>query len=170
VFYGDKSANVTYGFGVGSFNSSLATILQPMADLMFSTMFKDILSDSDRSIDISDDSDRARCASATTVSPENGCRSKYYLPGGIENYAPALLAGDGRSNAGSVQPVLAINQNGFRFEFADANLRTYYNTTADCIISGFAIGAFQLCMQNTLANQLQVCKCQIRKLEESISF
>jgi hypothetical protein len=160
VFYADKSKNVTYGFGVGEFNSSLAAILQPMADLAFSTRFKDMLSDADRSIDISDDSDRVRCALATTVSPDNGCRSKYYLPGGIENYAPVLMADDWSSNEGTLQPVLAENQNGFLFEFADANLQNYYNITDDCVRSGFAIGAFQLCMQNTHDNQLQVCKCQ----------
>jgi len=146
------------GFGVGDFNSSLATVLQPLADLIFSTRFKDILSDLDLTIDISEDSDRTSCAKATTISPDNGCRSRYYLPGGIENYAPVLLARHDFNYGGTIHPVLALNQNGFKFEFADGNPYNHYNFTTDCLTSGFIIGAFQLCIQNTLANQLQVCE------------
>jgi hypothetical protein len=148
-----------YGFGVGTFNSSLATILQPISDLVISTKFKDLLlSDPDLSADISEDSDRAACAKAATISPENGCRYRYYLPGGIEIYAPTLLAGHGFNYRGTVHPALSINQNGFILEFADGDPHYHYNLSTDCFISGFVIGAFQLCIQNTLANQLQVCK------------
>ena len=142
------------GYGIGTFNASLATLLSPLTDLTFSTMFKDFLSDPNRSIDTTTDADRAECADDVNST----CRSSYFIPGGVKNFAPALLAGKNFSNAGAVQPVLALDQRGYYFEFEDDESAVDYNPASDCITSGFVIGAFQLCLQNRAPNEILACK------------
>jgi hypothetical protein len=125
-----------------------------MTDLAFSTRFKDFLSDSDRSIETTSDADRDACASDSN----NICRSSYFVPGGVENFAPALLAGKNFSNTGAIQPVLALNQRGYSFEFEDDQSPLDFDPDLDCITSGFVVGSFQLCLKNKDPYEIQACE------------
>ena len=51
----------TYGYGIGTFNASLASLWLPMTDLLFSTNFMSFLSDGTRVIDITPPKDQKRC-------------------------------------------------------------------------------------------------------------
>lgn len=142
------------GYGIGTFNASLATLLSPMTDLTFSTRFKDFLSDPDRSIDTTPDADRDDCAN----NAQKPCMTSFHVPGGVKNFAAALLAGKNFTSAGSIQPVLALNQRGYSFEFEDDQSMVNYDPNSDCIVSGFVIGAFQLCLKNRASHELLACK------------
>lgn len=139
---------------MGTFNASLAPLLNPVMDLTFSTRFKDFLSDSDRVRDTTSNADREQCA-AKNIST---CRTSYLVPGGMENFAAALLNGTGFSNSTAIQPVLALDQRSYYFEFEDTHSRPIYDTGTECIEHGFSIGAFQLCLKNTRAFEIQACK------------
>lgn len=137
---------------MGTFNASLAQLMNPMTDLTFSTRFKDFLSDSDRVQETTSDVDRDKCIQNSM----SNCRANYFVPGGVENFAPALLAGKNFSTTGGIQPVLALNQRGYYFEFEDG-APLDYNSDTECIVHGFKIGAFQLCLRNILAHGIQAC-------------
>ena len=142
------------GYGIGTFNASLATLLNPMTDMAFSTRFKDFFSDSERTINTTPDADREECAQDSS----NVCRTSYFVPGGVENFAPALIAGKNFSNAGAIQPVLALNQRGYDFGFEDDQSPVEYDSVKECIVHGFIIGAFQLCLKNGYLHEMQACK------------
>jgi hypothetical protein len=154
IFYPTTTVAASRGYSIGQFNASLAELLNPMTDLAFSTRFKDFLSDSERSIDTTADADRDACASNSNST----CRTSYFVPGGVQNFAPALLAGKNFTNGGAIQPVLALNQRGYYFEFEDDQSAANYDPDSDCIISGFVIGAFQLCLKNRASHEILACK------------
>jgi hypothetical protein len=154
VLYPTTTVAASRGYGIGDFNASLATLLNPMTDLTFSTRFKDFLSDSERAIETTSDSDRDTCASVS----DSICKTSYFVPGGVQNFAPALLAGKTFTNGGAIQPVLAKDQRGYYFEFKDDDSIVVYDLNSDCITSGFAIGAFQLCLKNRASHELLACK------------
>lgn len=146
------------GYGVGEFNSSLAIILQPLTDALFATRFKDFTSDSDLSIDITEDADRVACENPKNS--QGGCRTSYFIPGGVQNGAPALLNQKGFTSASSFQPILALNQKGYVFDFEDGldsnSINQYLEE--DCLKFGFNIGAVELCLRNRELHELQVCE------------
>jgi hypothetical protein len=154
TFYPTTTVAASRGYGIGDFNASLATLLNPMTDLIFSTRFKDFLSDSERAIETTSDSDRDTCASVSN----SICTTNFFVPGGIQNFAPALLAGKNFTNGGAIQPVLAKDQRGYYFEFEDDDSMVDYDANTECITSGFVIGAFQLCLKNRAPHELLACK------------
>jgi hypothetical protein len=159
TFYPATNIAQAHGYGIGTFNASLAPLLQPTADLLLSSRFKDFLSDSDLAVDITQNGDRKHCVCHIQNRTYSNCRTKYFVPGGIENAAPVLLASNRfvQPNA-LIQPVLAMNQRGYNFEFDDGNMQQNYNPDVDCITHGFSLGAFQLCLKNGKSNEIQACK------------
>src|SRR5216117_1154240 len=85
----------TYGYSLGEFNASLASLWLPMTDLLFSTNFMMFLEDPNRVIDITSPAAREQCE---TSALSKTCKLRYYVAGGIDTYAPSLLA-VGRSEA-----------------------------------------------------------------------
>jgi hypothetical protein len=156
TFYPATTLPQARGYGIGTFNASLAPLLQPTTDLLFSTRFKSFLSDSNLAIDITENGNRKDCGCRIQ---NKMCRMEYYVPGGIENAAPAILANHSFINTGAIQPVLTMNQQGYDFEFEDSNLPWQYNPVTDCTTHGFALGAFQLCLKNRASNKIQARKC-----------
>lgn len=159
IFYPATDIAPAQGYGIGTFNASLAPLLQPTADLLLSSRFKDFLSDSDLAVDITQDADRKNCVCHVQNRTYSNCRTKYFVPGGIENAAPVLLANRSfvHSNA-LIQPVLAMNQRGLILDFDDGDSQQNYKPHVDCITHGFDLGAFQLCLKNKNSNEIQACK------------
>lgn len=146
---GDVSTTVTYdkltvtapvnGYGVGTFNASLAAIWHPMADLLFSTNFMYFLSDAARVVDITPSEARDRCNNG-----DDGCAVSYYVSGGSGDFAPALMA-NGHSRGADA--FLAEAQPGFVFDYKDGN--DYWKFANDeCSIFGADIAAWALCLQD----------------------
>lgn len=157
-FYEVRGAQPVRGYGIGEFNASLAIVLQPLADSFFSTRFKDFTSDSDISIDITQDTDRAACENS--IDPIGRCRTTYFIPGGIQNGAPALLNNKTFTSSSSIQPILALNQTGYVFNFEDElnNNSTVLYEEVECVKFGFPVGAVRLCLKNRAAHEIQACE------------
>ncbi|KAF1967526.1 hypothetical protein BU23DRAFT_559316 [Bimuria novae-zelandiae CBS 107.79] len=127
------------GYGVGTFNASLAAIWHPMADLLFSTNFMYFLSDGARVVDITAPAARARCNDG-----EENCVVSYYVSGGSGDFAPALLAsGDSRG----ADAFLAEAQPGFVFDFTDGS-NDWQFADNECSVFGADIAAWALCLKD----------------------
>ncbi|KAH8749690.1 hypothetical protein F5882DRAFT_488495 [Hyaloscypha sp. PMI_1271] len=61
TFYRVETTPV-YGFGIGTFNASLARLWAPATDLLYSTGFNEFVSDTTRTVDITEGSNRENCA------------------------------------------------------------------------------------------------------------
>ncbi|KAG4436281.1 hypothetical protein IFR05_008221 [Cadophora sp. M221] len=153
IFYKNHSASVSRGYSVGGFDASLAPLLQPMTDLIFGTRFKDFLSDPDLIIDVSTDADRKSCSNVLGSNTTTNCRSKYFLPGGIEQFAPQLVVGRYFPGDSAIEPILAKNHYGYYLEFEDVN-SVVFNHRADCVRHGYALGAYQLCLKDIGSQQI----------------
>ncbi|KAH7386418.1 hypothetical protein BKA64DRAFT_143148 [Cadophora sp. MPI-SDFR-AT-0126] len=153
IYYQKTSVPVAKGYSIGQFNSTLATLLQPLADGLFSTRFKDFLSDSDLGRDVSTDADRKGCSNAHLNDTKIPCRSKFFIPGGIEQFAPQLLNSEAFSGSDDIQPVLAKNLRGLYLEFEENGSVTFDQKT-NCIRQGYSLGAYQLCMRDIGVNQI----------------
>ena len=127
------------GYGVGTFNASLAAIWHPMADLLFSTNFMYFLSDTSRVIDITPAEARDRCNNG-----HDGCTVSYYVSGGSGDFAPALLASEGSRGADAF---LAEGQPGFLFDYTDGS-DDWIFTSDHCSVFGADIAAWALCLKD----------------------
>ena len=150
------SKPVSRGFGIGPFNSSLAPLLQPLTDAVFGTRFKDFLSDTDLVVDVSSASDRKGCVASHQNDTDNTCRSKYFVPGGIEQFAPRLLVDVEFAGETDIQPVLAKGLQGYFFEFKSSD-SVVFDQRTDCVRHGYPIGAYQLCLKDVGLHQIASC-------------
>ena len=153
IYYQETSNSVAKGYSVGEFNSTLATLLQPLSDGVFGTRFKDFLSDPDLSRDVSTEADRKGCSPAHFNDTTISCQSKFFIPGGIEQFAPRLLNGTMFSGSDDVQPVLAKNLRGLYLEFEE-NGSVIFDQQTNCIKQGYKLGAYQLCMKDVGASKI----------------
>ncbi|KAE8445397.1 hypothetical protein EG329_013410 [Mollisiaceae sp. DMI_Dod_QoI] len=138
TYFQQTTQNITRGYGIGPFNASLATLLQPMADAFFGTRFKDFLSDQDLVVNVSNSTDTAGCSSGLLNDPRGTCRAQYFVPGGIEQFAPRLLVGSAFTTGGNIQPVLAKNLTGYYLQF-EANNETQFDPQVDCRKYGYGL-------------------------------
>ncbi|KAK0111587.1 hypothetical protein ONS95_001936 [Cadophora gregata] len=154
IFYQKTSDPVAKAYSVGAFNATLATILQPLTDGSFGTRYKDFLSDPDLVREVSTNADRKGCSIAHFNDTKVPCRSKFLIPGGIEQFAPQSLNAEGFSGSDDVQPVLAKNLRGLYLEFEQNNGSVTFDQKTDCIRQGYRLGAYQLCLKDVGANQI----------------
>lgn len=153
IFYQNASVSVSRGYGVGAFDSSLAPLLQPMADAVFGTRFKDFISDPHLVSDVSTDADRKACSNTHGNNSEIICHTKYFIPGGIEQLDPTFLVDKDILGDRDIQHILAKNQYGYFFEFQE-NESVVFNQQADCARYGYALGAYQLCLRDVGLQQI----------------
>lgn len=153
IYYQKTSDPVAKGYSIGEFNATLATLLQPLSDGVFGTRFKDFLSDPDLSRDVSTKSDGNGCSFAHSNNTKIPCRSKFFVPGGIEQFAPRILNGTAFSGSDDVQPVLAKNLRGLYLEFEE-NGSVIFDQQTNCIKQGYKLGAYQLCMKDVGVNKI----------------
>ncbi|KAH7317804.1 hypothetical protein BKA65DRAFT_108317 [Rhexocercosporidium sp. MPI-PUGE-AT-0058] len=153
LFFRKTSEPVARGYSIGSFNATLATLLQPLADGVFGTRFKDFLSDPDLVIDVSTNADRKGCSNAHRNDTKMTCRSRFFVPGGIEQFAPHLLVDNRFSGLDDVQPVLAKDLNGYHLEFQESE-SVVFDQQKDCIRQGYRLGAYQLCLKDVGAHRI----------------
>lgn len=149
IILGDVSTTITYdkltdaapvdGYGIGTFNASLAAIWHPMADMMFSTNFMYFLADGARVVDITASDARQRCDSG-----EDGCEASYFVSGGIGDFAAALLASSGSRGADAF---LAESQPGFVFDYTDGK-DDWQFADSECSVFGADIAAWGLCLRD----------------------
>ncbi|PVH77728.1 hypothetical protein DL98DRAFT_573605 [Cadophora sp. DSE1049] len=144
---------LTKGYSIGPFNATLATLLQPLADGVFGTRFKDFLSDPDLVREVSTNADRKGCSNTHLNDTKIPCRSRFFVPGGIEQFAPQLLNGNAFSGSDDVQPLLAKNLRGLQLEFEENGSITFDQKT-NCIRQGYRLGAYQLCLKDVGVNQI----------------
>jgi hypothetical protein len=85
------------------------------------------------------------------------CRAKYFVPGGIEQFAPRLLVGNKFTLDSDIQPVLAKNLHGYYLEFETSNA-TLFDQQADCARYGYGLAAFQLCLKDIESQKMAACK------------
>lgn len=167
---GDVTTGITYdkltttapveGYGVGTFNASLARIWHPMADLLFSTNFMYFLSDGARVVDITTSEARNRCNDG-----EDGCAVSYFVSGGSGDFAPALLASGGSRSADAF---LAISQPGFVFDYTDGSDEWQFSDD-ECSVFGADIAAWALCLKdgehgNEIHAQLIDCPAEVASM------
>ncbi|KAH6715881.1 hypothetical protein BKA61DRAFT_334378 [Leptodontidium sp. MPI-SDFR-AT-0119] len=153
LFYQKTNESVARGYSIGPFNATLATLLQPLSDGVFGTRFKDFLSDTDLVIDVSTAADRKGCSNAHRNDTKLPCRSRFFIPGGIEQFAPQLLVDERFSGSDDVQPVLAKNLRGYHLEFQESG-SVVFDQQKDCIRQGYKLGAYQLCLKDVGAHQM----------------
>jgi hypothetical protein len=159
IFTPVKNAQPALGFGIGTFNATLATIWSPMTDLLFATRFSEFLIDPTRSIDITSGAKRSACESAFNGKAGHICDRTYYVPGGIENVVAWLLSGAAEETADAF---VAENQQGYMFDFIyDGNDNQSFDYTKDCKMFGVTIGAFAICIKNLSPNQVYMSLCPV---------
>jgi hypothetical protein len=157
AFYQETPDPVAFGYGIGPFNASLAQLLQPITDSSFGTRFKQFLSDSDLVVDISSDTDRAGCSSGQLNDTLGPCRAKYFVPGGIEQFAPSLLGSHNFTSTTDVQPVLAKNLHGYHLEYETSN-STLFDQKTECAKYGYNLASYQLCLKDIESQKIAACK------------
>ncbi|KAH7313171.1 hypothetical protein BKA65DRAFT_558385 [Rhexocercosporidium sp. MPI-PUGE-AT-0058] len=153
IFYPKTATPVFRGSSATAFDASLAPLLQPITDVIFSTRFKDFLSDPDLVIDVSTDADRKTCSHVHKNNTKINCQSKYFLPGSIEQFAPQLLVDEYFQGVLATQPILAKNHHGYYLEFEDSD-SIAFNHQTDCVRHGYALGAYQLCLKDISSHQI----------------
>jgi len=84
-------------------------------------------------------------------------RSKYFLPSGIEQFAPQLLIDEQFYGQNDIQPILAKNHRGYYFEFQQSD-SVVFNQQTDCARHGYKLGAYQLCLKDVGTQQIAACK------------
>ncbi|KAF2760538.1 hypothetical protein EJ05DRAFT_509064 [Pseudovirgaria hyperparasitica] len=140
------------GYGIGTFNASLAAVWAPMTDLLFATRFSEFLLDTTRAIEVPTSNAVDACTASFTGSAAHTCEQTYYVPGGIENYAAWLLSDENSQKADSF---MAVDQSGFIFDFLHGAHDWTYDHDTECKYWGVNIGAFALCIKNDAAGLLQ---------------
>ncbi len=155
IFYQSTLTPATQGYSIGAFNASLAPLLQPLTDTLFGSRFKDFLSDGDLVVDISTDTDRAQCSNRTPNSTEI-CRMKYFVPGGIQQFAPHLLTSSAFIIENDVQVVLAKSLRAYHLEFETTEFMDF-DQQSECLRQGYQLGAYQLCMRSLGPNNITTC-------------
>jgi hypothetical protein len=145
----------TYGFGIGTFNASLAKLWAPATDLLFSTGFNEFMSDATRTVRVTETADKRNCAPQDQAGNTSDCLSTFYVPGGIENSVQRVLESDGSTNANAY---LAIDQQGYIFEFGNNPQSSAYSVTQDCSVYGSELFAFALCLKNGADHVIQARK------------
>jgi hypothetical protein len=113
-----------------------------MADLLFSTSFMFFLSDGTRVVDTTSTAAREQCRRSDQGKGE--CKLSYYVAGGVDDFAPALLA-SGYSHADAF---IAQDQQGYVFEYQDGSNEWQYETDKQCTIFGAGVAAWALCLKN----------------------
>src|SRR6266536_3509654 len=151
----------TYGFGIGTFNASLARIWAPATDLLYSTHFNEFVSDSTRTVDITEGGERKNCVPRDDVQSGSGCLTTLFVPGGIENYVQELLES---SKSIKADAYLAIDQQGYVFEFEQGIQNWKYNTEGECRVYSSELFAFALCLKNGADSALQARKLNSQPL------
>jgi hypothetical protein len=98
-----------------------------MTDLLFSTNFMEFLSDGTRVVDITSPAARKLCDEGN--SDDQQCKLRYYVAGGVENFAPRLLAA-GKSEADAFLAEVGFNRHYIlcKLTLVRINKVTYSNT------------------------------------------
>ena len=136
-----------YGFSIGVFNASLAKLWAPATDLLFSTGFSGFMSDSTRAVDITEAKYRKSCSQ-----DHSSCKSAFYVPGGIEVSVQWDLESSGSTKS---DVYLALDQQGYVFEFARDTQGWTYNTSEECHAYGFGEFVCSLCLKNGIDQAVQ---------------
>jgi hypothetical protein len=158
-FYPVPTFNPLQAHGTPEFNSSLAPLIQPIADILFSARFWEFISDPSHSIDMSEDADYVNCVNPGGL--QKGCRKVLFTPSGIGNFVPPLLKNHALSDSSSILPILVVNDTGYRFEFQDFYSIDDYGDQ-ECVKIGDAVGAIRICLRNKDPNKVQACTYHIR--------
>ena len=153
----------TYGFGIGTFNASLAKLWAPATDLLFSTGFNEFMSDTTRTVPVTETANNRNCAPRDQAGNTSDCVSTFYVPGGIENSVRWVLESNGSINANAY---LAIDQQGYIFEFRNNPQSSAYSVTQDCSVYGSELFAFALCLKSGADQVIQARKWSERKCRE----
>lgn len=128
-----------------------------MADSSFGTRFKDFVSDQDLVANVSNDTDTAGCSSGLVNDTRGRCRAQYFVPGGIEQFAPRLLVGSAFTTGSDIQPVLAKNLTGYYLQFEATN-STQFDQQTDCMKYGYGLASYQLCLKDVAPQTMSACK------------
>ena len=152
TFYGVETTPI-YGFGIGTFNASLAKLWSPATDLLYSTAFNEFISDSTRTVDITQASDRRNCPPRSQAgNSSSDCVSTFYAPGGIENSVQWVLESNGSAKA---DVYLASDQQGYVFEFRHGVREQTFDTARECSVYGSELFALALCLKNSEDQAIQ---------------
>lgn len=151
VFYRVET-EPAYGFGIGTFNASLAKLSAPATDLLYSTGFSDFISDSTRAIDITEPQQRRNCTYQNQEENSPECRSTVYVPGGVEISVQWDLESSGSPHADAFQ---AVDQQGYLFEFGVSPEGWTYDASKECHVYGSEEFAFSLCLKNGVDQVVQ---------------
>jgi hypothetical protein len=81
--------------------------------------------------------------------------STLFVPGGIENSIQQVLESNGSTKADAY---LAIDQQGYLFEFGQGMKNWTYNIEKECSVYGSELFAFSLCLQNSADRTLKARK------------
>lgn len=103
------------------------------------------MSDSTRTVDITEGGERKNCAPRDHAQNGPDCLTTLFVPGGIENSVQQVLESN---NSMEADAYLAIDQQGYVFEFDQVMQNLTYNTEIECRVYGSELFAFALCLKN----------------------
>jgi hypothetical protein len=146
-------SSFSYGWGMSSFNASLAKNVSLIADQLIQAQLAMFLFDTSRAVDITPGDLRSiPCSHGPTNYIGIPCERTFFMPGGVEFAAPDIDSSDDNSIS---QVFLTEGQQGYILSFQEGTDQKGFDEENECRVYGFPFAAFNLCLSNTKSNAME---------------
>jgi hypothetical protein len=160
-----NSIATSTGWGMSSFNASLANNVSLLADNVLQAELAMFLSQPSRALDITPASIRSvPCMMGPTAHSTQPCQRTFFMPGGMEQ---AVSSGTFIANENLGEVFLAEDQLSYILSFVEAASDEDGNDDASqshCQVYGFEFAAINLCLKNLKDNQVYASESTPRSL------